>query len=192
MTVARLKMNQCPKCDYTLEGLPEDYVCPECGLEYHGDTTFVRLSSPSSRWIVLLLGAILFAWGMWQHPPGTGISGRMVILPLLMFLFLATLLRWIARVHRRGNEVFVIDRDGIRLTTDDSGAKVFALREIKCAKYSWWTGRLIVYGLNDQRLLSISLIRFEDEIECRHCAERINTLIFAERFSASIPNAGAE
>lgn len=28
------RLEQCPRCDYPLDGLPDDYACPECGLRY--------------------------------------------------------------------------------------------------------------------------------------------------------------
>ncbi len=39
-------MRTCPKCDYSLVGLPERHGCPECGLDYGPDVVVLHQAKP--------------------------------------------------------------------------------------------------------------------------------------------------
>jgi hypothetical protein len=56
-------LTHCPMCAYSLTGLPEDHVCPECGFDvgavlFHSET-------PPMRWPILMVWGIgVFAVGL--------------------------------------------------------------------------------------------------------------------------------
>ncbi len=47
-------LETCPRCGYSLRGLPAEYRCPECGLAYDAESEMFKLRSP---WA--LLGVIV-------------------------------------------------------------------------------------------------------------------------------------
>lgn len=42
-------LDQCPRCDYSLKGLPANHACPECGLRYDEQSEVYRAGG---RWSV--------------------------------------------------------------------------------------------------------------------------------------------
>ncbi len=44
MSISRI--NQCPHCKYSLEGLPDIHRCPECGLDYNKNCEVFQASYP--------------------------------------------------------------------------------------------------------------------------------------------------
>src|SRR5213593_3772014 len=54
-----LRLSFCPQCDYSLIGLPEEGICPECGYRYDQTYTIVRCNAPRSAWVRLIIVAIL-------------------------------------------------------------------------------------------------------------------------------------
>jgi hypothetical protein len=57
-----LKLTFCPRCDYSLQGLPEVGTCPECGGSYNDDFIILRENTVKNArlifetsWAVLLL-----------------------------------------------------------------------------------------------------------------------------------------
>ncbi len=63
MPVPRLET--CPVCEYSLQGLPDHHRCPECGYQYDKDTTIIReadrrMAIPFAFAAVWLLIAIVF------------------------------------------------------------------------------------------------------------------------------------
>jgi len=72
-----LRLTYCPQCDYSLEGLPAEGTCPECGYQYDQSFVVIRAGSPASRF------AIRF-----------GQTGAWIVrtLPMLMWLFVMVFL----------------------------------------------------------------------------------------------------
>ena len=80
----------CLSCGYSLEGLPAPGACPECGLEFYGGISSIRIAGVAKRgpgpkwrkpvWVVLFIATFLWVQGigvMWM----TG----MLWLSLLLF-----------------------------------------------------------------------------------------------------------
>jgi len=52
-------LDTCPQCGYSLQGLPEDHACPECGLRYDRDSEVYKYVNPKA----LFLGLVGFIGG---------------------------------------------------------------------------------------------------------------------------------
>ncbi len=174
-------MNQCPRCSYSLEGLPEDHVCPECGLGYHGDTVFMPTRHMWMSWRHLVLGAGLTSWimlypGVRRWPFGEHLMiAWMVVVSASIIIYLLK-----ARRSRKGE--LAIDRDGIRLTPPGLQQEFIRISDVREAKCSWWNGGLLVLGRDGRKLLSIPPWKLEGRHNCKECAYQINRHVFANRW----------
>lgn len=139
-------LNDCPRCNYNLRGLPAHHRCPECGLEYDEHTRIWRPAKPWPAYTALIgvgsgvlinagqsLRAILLGQpvGLWRVAFLAGC--------VLSFGYVA----WkIAAAHRRG---FVIAL---------CPCGIFVRNAFESAEIPW----LIVVRLN-QSSQQVSLIR---------------------------------
>lgn len=65
-------LTNCPICNYSLTGLPDQHRCPECGYDYDRDSRMVDLSLPFQRFLPYVYGALAI-WGaylLWQQGIG--------------------------------------------------------------------------------------------------------------------------
>jgi uncharacterized protein (DUF983 family) len=60
----RPSLRRCPRCLFSLRGLPANHACPECGLRYDEQSLHARVRNPLHVLIVagvpLLVGAVIF------------------------------------------------------------------------------------------------------------------------------------
>jgi hypothetical protein len=123
--VQRIELTECPRCAYSLAGLPAAWRCPECGYEYD-DRTFVlpgisRGTTGLTRtrkwlWIFLALAASVgpgSVIAMWM------LAGRTVTL-LLVAAWIAVLLSLLrtGRRERKGIERFLFAASGFGYCAD--------------------------------------------------------------------------
>ena len=44
---------RCPRCDYSLRGLPANHACPECGLRFDEQCELYRTTNPKAAFFML-------------------------------------------------------------------------------------------------------------------------------------------
>ncbi|MCP4591329.1 MAG: hypothetical protein GY842_11315 [bacterium] len=62
---------RCPRCDYSLRGLPPNHACPECGLRYDQGCALYRVTNPKAVigiWLCIFGGS----WMNLRHLPTLG------------------------------------------------------------------------------------------------------------------------
>ncbi len=173
-------MINCPKCGYSLEGLPEVHVCPECGLDYYGETLCLEFKAHSDSWRTIALTVVGTSWIALVPAYRAQSYWKLVF---LLWLF-AVVFRIIAHMYRSMPEnqgEFIVDRKGIRMSRPKRGSKFIAISIIKRANYSIWTGRLVLFGHDAQKLLSIQYWELGGQANAKKCAQRINSLIVAKQ-----------
>lgn len=169
-------MNLCSRCSYSLEGLPEDHVCPECGLAYHGETLRLEFKSHSDSWKTIAITAASTSWIVLVP----AFRAQPYWKPFALVWLSAVIFRIAALMYRSMPEnqgEFIVDRTGIRMHRPKLGSRFIAISIIKRAHYSIWTGRLVLFGQENQKLLSIRYWELGGQANSKKCARRISNLV---------------
>ena len=120
--------DSCPRCTYSLRGLPADHYCPECGLRFDPACELYRVTNPKQ---FLLIWGLIFGggwinlksiqyWGSWQTETLWhkiyAVAGAVWIICLIFGVL------WVRRAYRRGQKV-AVTTDGlfIQMATTDDG-----------------------------------------------------------------------
>jgi hypothetical protein len=120
-----LRLRNCPQCEYLLEGLPEEGICPECGFAYDRSVVIVRCQGPGAyrlnSYALVSLAAVLggvFLFIILMKPQTLKYATQMV---LMLGSFSAVLgVVWLDRVTspRAGDWLLWITALGIGVQTD--------------------------------------------------------------------------
>ncbi|GJM25470.1 MAG: hypothetical protein DHS20C16_18850 [Phycisphaerae bacterium] len=169
-------MNKCPRCSYSLEGLPEIHACPECGLHYNGETTYVELKPSKTSWKMIAIVAVLTSWIAFD--PGVRPKWIGVLFICFWSVMLVTTVGLHAyRLRQAQKGQLIIDWLGIRLVRPNGGTETILISDIRRAKYSSMMGRLSVIGWDDQKLLTIPQWQLGSEQSVIDLAHKINRLV---------------
>ncbi len=134
-------LERCPFCEYALEGLPEQHVCPECGQEYDKTWRVFGLGRAWRGmngwelllcWALLVLNAIFGIWvGLWDRwMVAAGNCGSVVVLSIVLW----RVPRHIVAVGR--DEIIIWDRSRRMARRYDWSRVGWARRK--------WTGTLLI------------------------------------------------
>ncbi len=125
----KLRLLACPRCGYSLEGLPTTHSCPECGFEYD-DQTFVLtgISRGTSslgtgrKWLWVIVGLVGYT--------GSNLFVLLLIPGSQQWAVLAGAALWIGLVaylvssskrERQGIETFLFTAGGFGYVADMTG-----------------------------------------------------------------------
>ncbi len=109
---------RCPRCSYSLRGLPANHVCPECGLGFDEDCELYPVTNPRQVvlvWIAILSGgwAALKNLRHLEHLAATSVWEKVGVLAALAWIpFMIFAVVWLVRRYRRGFTV-AVTRDGL-------------------------------------------------------------------------------
>ena len=112
--------DRCPRCDYSLRGLPANHTCPECGLRYDEHCELYRIRNPKAAFTLLLCvfgsvggsGKGLEHFGHWAT---AGFWEKLFAVGAVVWLILIVFLaRKLYRIYRRGQFV-AVTADGLIL-----------------------------------------------------------------------------
>lgn len=114
----------CPVCGYSLQGLPDNHQCPECGLRYDSESEIYFHVNPRALWGAMVGSVGTAVWlAYWaQGWKAAGSVGRVIALAGLLFALagigVAGFQIW--TVVKRGALVAVMP-DGLFLRLDRAG-----------------------------------------------------------------------
>ena len=166
-------MNQCPRCSYSLEGLPEVHACPECGLQYNGETTYLELKPSKTSWKGIAVVAVVTSWLAFD----TGMRPKWVSIVCICFwsiMLIVTVGHHAYQLRQAQKGQLILDWLGIRFVRPNGGTDTIVISDIRRAKYSWMTGQLTVFGWDDQKLLTIPQWQLGGEWRAIDLANEIN------------------
>ncbi len=109
-------LDACPRCGYSLQGLPADHACPECGLRYDRESEVYKHRNLKALFLGLL-GFVGGAGGMVNLARVYGNAGalwRMGIIFCVVVYFVGAvwLARYVYRLYRSGPLVAILP-DGL-------------------------------------------------------------------------------
>lgn len=119
-------LEHCPRCDYSLEGLPAAHACPECGLRYD-EHSFVHEQRPD-RVMSIAMGGVLLAGAVTffkaSSDPSRAPLASLLLLAIGGLLLLSIIL--VVRAHRRGNHLVAVTPDGVFIREANGAANLFS------------------------------------------------------------------
>ncbi len=139
----------CPRCRYSLVGLPTHHRCPECGLEIERDA---QLFKPSRRsWklsgVINCLGAAVLGVVAVMRPEAWYLgmcAGSMLLSVVFMW--------W--RAKRQGRAILVSQRT-ICIVGRDTEPEIFDLSDVGQAKWSFVNGAVTIQRTDGTELTVI-------------------------------------
>ena len=131
-------ITRCPRCSYSLRGLPTVHRCPECGLEC--DANAVVFREPRVAWIGV--AAAIAALLLWRAVSTIALAGSAWSWsnngPLLAFI--AVLLWW----SFRQRNIVVVSACGLQVFDRSSTPEVLPFEEMGDAHWNFVTGTISV------------------------------------------------
>ena len=110
--------DRCPRCTYSLRGLPTHHTCPECGLRYDEHCELYRIRNPKAAFTMLLcvtggVGGIVKGIEHLRHWATAGPWERLFGLAVVIWAIAVVLVvRKLYRIYRRGQFV-AVTTDGL-------------------------------------------------------------------------------
>jgi len=102
----------CPRCGYSLQGLPADHSCPECGLRYDAESAIYRHLYPAAVF-GFLGGGFAWFWGAINlfhayHQVPKPWQAVILLCWLIFVVFTAAAGRYCYRLYKKGLLVAVL------------------------------------------------------------------------------------
>jgi len=142
-------ISRCPNCGYSLRGLPEEYLCPECGFSY--DVNCVVFAEPRNAWkgLAVLNSVILLAFAARGVLRGWSEADSLSILP-----FGVMMLGWLWHLSRPPKRIVISSQEIVLLKTNQE-RQTIAMSLVGDAHWSWTTGDIHLYGMDGEEMVTI-------------------------------------
>lgn len=142
-------IDSCPVCRYSLTGLPDEHVCPECGFAYERDAILVE--EPSYTWkyapaVVCVPILFLAATRLW--------FGNFDGLFPASFLILTFLVVGLLQARRPKN-AGLVSRTSLRIFRRGVVERQIPLAVIRNAKWSFVTGTIDITGTAGKTIFTV-------------------------------------
>lgn len=143
-------IDNCPKCDYALAGLPDQYRCPECGIDYDREAVafWDRRRLAMAVLILNALLALFLGFFGWLNGNHSTIGTAAIIFFCASFI---ALLYW----RKLGTDGVYISPRLIQIVRRGTVQQVNT-QDVSTVRWSFVNGRVYVYNLNGIEVLSIA------------------------------------
>ncbi len=164
-------ISSCPKCSYSLEGLPTVHACPECGFECDQESRVFTRPRAGSKWWTAIFGVFAaIGIGVWL---GTGIPTPFLFAGIP---FAAGLIRL-----QRRQAFALVGRTGVRFVAADGSEERYAPHAIVAARWSRVTGAVVLTGAADKTLKRVPGEFFGSHMLAQSFASAVNEVCAAGR-----------
>jgi uncharacterized protein (DUF983 family) len=126
----------CPRCGYSLEGLPDEHACPECGLPYHRQAVAIKQTRNTAWAIASWIPVAFFA-------AVNAVKGEPLFAVLMLMGVVVGVAAMLWRRQAPTNMVLVSPHD-IRLHHSDGRIESIPMGDVANAKWSFVTGDIII------------------------------------------------
>lgn len=156
---------ECPRCGYSLSGLPRQYNCPECGFRYDCDGIVIQ---PSRRgWMILVvLNLLLFGFGVF-------VWLRQGLLTLFLCGGIGAI---VAGIRAGPHRLVFVSRDELRIIWRKSREEAFSMIEVRGAKWSRISGSVSIIGDQDRNLAVLPFAFFRSHSEAKTLVSAITEM----------------
>ncbi len=177
-------LQECPRCAYSLRGLPTDHTCPECGLAYDEDCEFYPTIKPK-RLIFQL--SLLIGLGLILLPSLRHFGNFMMVSSWLKLKAIAAVLWWTgvlqqlwlwAKSYRAGT--------GVAVTSD---GLFIGLSVVRGELVPWANIHEATVTRRPESLQDIACVKIKDRLLPRYIGESVRvfpTRADVERFVAQV------
>lgn len=142
-------IDSCPVCRYSLTGLPDEHVCPECGFAYERDAILVEEHSYTWKsYAAVACVPILFVVCI------SLLSGRLGGLLPASFMIPTSLVAGLWRARRPKN-AGLVSRTSLRIFRRGVVQRQIPLAVIRNAKWSFVTGTIDITGTDGETILAV-------------------------------------
>jgi len=139
----------CPKCRYSLNGLPNQQVCPECGSEYERDSELLRPGRLAWKALAICNGVAFFVLlGItWFAEVDILIGGFLCSFGIM---FAGAL--WRARDSKR---YILVSPSALRIFSPGVEPSKVRMQDVARARWMFTTGSIVLEGQDGEQLVSI-------------------------------------
>lgn len=167
-------IERCPNCRYSLRGLQNHQLCPECGKEYERDSLLFtpgrlvwKIVAISNSIALLFLGGI--AW----------FAGADILIGSLLLAFAGMFAASLWRA-RDTNRYVLVSPSAIRLFAPGVQTSEIRMQDVVRARWSFTAGRIIIEGRDGLELISIGSGFLGSARKARDLVENVNRFAGAE------------
>jgi hypothetical protein len=128
---------QCVQCGYSLKGLPDDSVCPECGLPYCRAARVFGGQGHAPKWLGYVVMGMLLLFCL-TVMPSLKRELTILILPALPL----TGIVWIRLRSRQDTFCIVVHPGGLKIGATPANWSFIPWSEISSARASWIFGNV--------------------------------------------------
>ena len=139
---------RCPLCNYSLNGLPDQHKCPECGFSYAKRMEVLMLALRTQvfwlvAWTLVFLGlAAFFAYsrGLASIP--------MIMYAMILFYPLYGFYLW----RKREQNKILLWQDGLQVIRRSKPSPVYSWQDIRVAEQSFVGGHAVLQMRDGDRI----------------------------------------
>ena len=164
-------IDSCPVCRYSLTGLPDEHVCPDCGFRYERDAVLVeehRFTWKNYAAVVVVPILLAVGTGLW--------SGRWGALFPASFLILTLLLVGLLQARRPKN-AGLVSRTSLRILRRGVVQRQIPLAVIRNAKWSFVTGTIDITGTAGKTIFAVPNRFLQTNRRAKALASAINEYV---------------
>ena len=166
-------LRNCLICKYSLDGLPDEHTCPECGFKYERQSTCVY--GPRKLVLRQLAGVGMLCFALMIYASMKAYSHMLFVFPPAIFIGYQ-----VYRNHGKPPNMVIISKLKLTIVGRETEPEVFDMREIQNATWSKIDGSIRISGKKSNELIRISYKHLQSHFNAKSVVSIINKTVGAE------------